>query len=66
MLHFPRKSSVLAHRRTDVAGGDRMRSSDLDRAGDLATENFYYNPRPVTPDGIRALLQDAFDGRRPD
>jgi maleylacetate reductase len=25
----------------------------------------YYNPRPVTREGVRALLDDAFHGRRP-
>jgi maleylacetate reductase len=44
-----------------------MRASDLDRAADLATEDDpYYNPRPITREGIRALLQDAFDGMRPE
>jgi maleylacetate reductase len=42
-----------------------LKASDLDRAADLAVENPYYNPRPITREGIRALLQDAFDGRRP-
>jgi maleylacetate reductase len=31
----------------------------------MATKNPYYNPRPVTREGIRALLDDAFHGRRP-
>jgi alcohol dehydrogenase class IV len=42
-----------------------MTEADLDRAADMATENPYYNPRPVTREGIRALLDDAFHGRRP-
>jgi alcohol dehydrogenase class IV len=42
-----------------------MKESNLDRAADLAVENPYYNPRPVTRDGIRALLEDAFRGIRP-
>ncbi len=42
-----------------------MREADLDRAAELASENPYYNPRPVTREGIRALLDDAFHGRRP-
>jgi len=42
-----------------------MAAGDLDRAADLATQNPYDNPRPVTRDGVRALLQDAFDGVRP-
>ena len=42
-----------------------MREEDLDRAADLAVQNPYYNPRPVTREGIRSLLQNAFDGRRP-
>jgi maleylacetate reductase len=42
-----------------------MKEADLDRAAELATQNPYYNPRPITKEGIRALLQDAFEGRRP-
>ena len=42
-----------------------VKASDLDRAADIAVENPYYNPRPITRAGIRALLQDAFEGRRP-
>lgn len=42
-----------------------MKAEDLDRAADLAVENPYFNPRPVTRDAIRRLLQDAFEGRRP-
>ena len=42
-----------------------MNESDLDRAAGLAVQNPYYNPRPITRDGIRALLQNAFEGRRP-
>lgn len=42
-----------------------MPAEGLDRAAELATTNPYFNPRPVTRDGVRALLQDAFDGRRP-
>ncbi|MCX7287114.1 MAG: maleylacetate reductase [Rhodobacterales bacterium] len=38
---------------------------DLDRAADLAAKNPYANPRPVTRDGIRQLLQQAFDGQCP-
>jgi alcohol dehydrogenase class IV len=42
-----------------------MKESDLDRAADLAVEDPYYNPRPVTRDGIRTLLEHAFHGRPP-
>lgn len=42
-----------------------MRESGLDLAAELAAQNPYYNPRPVTREGIRVLLQDAFEGRRP-
>jgi alcohol dehydrogenase class IV len=42
-----------------------LKESDLDRAADIAVRNPYYNPRPVTREGIRALLDDAFQGRRP-
>jgi len=43
-----------------------MRREQLDQAADLAVMNPYYNPRPVTRDGVRKLLEDAFEGRRPD
>jgi len=39
---------------------------NLDRAADIATESPYKNPQPVDRDGIRALLDNAFHGRRPD
>lgn len=42
-----------------------LRETDLDRAADLAVSNPYYNPRPVTRDGVRKLLDDAYYGRRP-
>ncbi|MGD9536204.1 MAG: maleylacetate reductase [Alphaproteobacteria bacterium] len=42
-----------------------MKEGDLDRAAELATQNPYFNPRPVTREGVRALLEDAFAGRRP-
>ncbi|MGD0136879.1 MAG: maleylacetate reductase [Bryobacteraceae bacterium] len=42
-----------------------LRAPDLDRAAGIAVENPYYNPRPITREGIRALLQDAFEGKRP-
>jgi alcohol dehydrogenase class IV len=46
-----------------------MREQDLDRAADLAVANPYWNPRPIGAlqrDEIRALLQRAFEGVRPD
>ena len=42
-----------------------MKAEDLDKAAEIAVQNPYYNPRPITREGIRALLQDAFEGRRP-
>jgi maleylacetate reductase len=42
-----------------------MRREQLDQAADLAVQNPYYNPRPVTREGIRSLLENAFEGRRP-
>ncbi len=42
-----------------------MTESGLDKAADLAVQNPYYNPRPVTRDGVREMLQAAFEGRRP-
>jgi maleylacetate reductase len=42
-----------------------LKEGDLDRAADLASANPYWNPRPVTRDGIRQLLQAAWSGQRP-
>ena len=42
-----------------------LREADLERAADLAIESPYPNPAPVTRAAVRALLQDAWDGRRP-
>jgi alcohol dehydrogenase class IV len=42
-----------------------MPETGLDRAADLAVANPYWNPRPIERAGIRALLDDAFWGRRP-
>jgi maleylacetate reductase len=42
-----------------------LREADLDTAAELACRNPYYNPRPVERRAIRALLDDAFHGRRP-
>ena len=38
----------------------------LDRAATLATENQYPNPRPVEYGPVRALLESAYYGRRPE
>jgi maleylacetate reductase len=43
-----------------------MKESDLDRAAEHAVQNPYYNPRTVTREGIRGVLEDAFRGVRPD
>jgi maleylacetate reductase len=42
-----------------------MPHDGLDRAATLATTNPYYNPRPVDFAGVRQLLEDAYEGRRP-
>ncbi|SCK21112.1 Alcohol dehydrogenase, class IV [Variovorax sp. HW608] len=46
-----------------------MRADDLDRAAEIAASNPYWNPRPIGPAQraeIRALLQRAFEGVRPE
>lgn len=43
-----------------------MKQADIERVADLATLNPYWNPRPVTREGILALLRNAYEGRRPD
>ncbi len=43
-----------------------MSEADLDRAADIAVTSPYWNPRPIERTAIRALLDAAFHGRRPD
>jgi maleylacetate reductase len=42
-----------------------MKEADLDKAADIAVANPYPNPQPLTRDGIRKLLENAYHGRRP-
>ena len=42
-----------------------MPEAGLDRAADLAVADPYWNPRPFDRAAIRALLDDAWHGRRP-
>lgn len=43
-----------------------MPESGIDHAVSLAIRAPYYNPAPVTADGIRRLLTNAWQGHRPD
>jgi alcohol dehydrogenase class IV len=43
-----------------------MKASDLERAAELATQSPYPNPAPVERAAVRALLEAAYAGRRPD
>lgn len=43
-----------------------LTEADLDRAARIATENPYWNPRPIDQASIRTLLQQAWEGVRPD
>ena len=42
-----------------------MPEEGLDRAAQLATENPYWNPRPLDRAALRELLENAYHGRRP-
>lgn len=42
-----------------------MKASELDKACAIALENQYPNPRPLEKAAIRQLLQDAYEGLRP-
>ena len=42
-----------------------LEESALDHAADQAIRDPYWNPRPVTRDGVRALLQSAWTGAPP-
>ncbi|WP_264210849.1 maleylacetate reductase [Leisingera thetidis] len=43
-----------------------LQEADLDRAASLATKNAYWNPAPLSREGVRALLDDAYHGRQPE
>jgi alcohol dehydrogenase class IV len=43
-----------------------MPEGGIEQAVSLATKNPYYNPVPVTAEGIRRLLRNAWEGRRPE
>ncbi len=43
-----------------------MKADAIDRAVELAAANPYYNPAPIRADGLRKLLRNAFEGRRPE
>jgi maleylacetate reductase len=43
-----------------------VQAHDLDRACEIAMQNQYPNPRPLERAALRRLLQDAFDGIRPE
>lgn len=42
-----------------------LSEADLDRAAEIAAKNPYANPRPVSREGIRHLLQQAYTGLCP-
>lgn len=42
-----------------------LTASDLDKATDIALSNPYWNPEPIEKNAIRNLLQNAFEGIRP-
>ena len=42
-----------------------MKEADLDRAAEIATQNPYWNPRPIERDALRRLLQAAWAGEAP-
>jgi maleylacetate reductase len=42
-----------------------MKEQNLERAAELASNNPYYNPRSITKQSIKQLLDCAFNGERP-
>jgi maleylacetate reductase len=42
-----------------------MREEELDRCADIASQNAYWNPRPIEKAAVRRLLDDAYRGRPP-
>lgn len=43
-----------------------LSASDLDKACEIALQNQYPNPRPLERSALRQLLQNAWEGTRPD
>jgi maleylacetate reductase len=43
-----------------------MNAEGIERAVELAVASPYYNPAPIQADGLRRLLWNAFEGRRPE
>jgi alcohol dehydrogenase class IV len=43
-----------------------LKEADLDRAAELATQSPYPNPAPLARTAMRALLEAAYTGRRPE
>lgn len=43
-----------------------LTEDDIDRAVSIVMQKPYWNPRPITEEGIRALLRSALEGRAPD
>ena len=42
-----------------------MKREGLEHAAELAVQKPFYNPRKLSKDEIRTLLEDAFEGRPP-
>lgn len=42
-----------------------LKEADLDRAAEIATQNPYWNPRPVEAAALRHLLENAWSGAAP-
>ncbi len=42
-----------------------MGESQLDEAAEIAIQKPYFNPRPLNKEGIREVLQNAYEGNRP-
>lgn len=42
-----------------------LQSDSIGKAAEIATTNPYWNPREITHEGILALLNNAFEGKRP-
>lgn len=59
---FDLSSSLGAPTRLKELG---LTEVDLDRATDIALSNPYWNPRAIEATAIRQLLQDAYEGVRP-
>ena len=54
--------TMIVNNRPDGEDAGQPSGEDIERAATLAVEKQYPNPRPVTQEGVRELLEAALEG----